>query len=148
MHNPIDPARWREWAALVLETTGLPAEPAKVVAAGLVEGDLYGHSTHGLALLSNYVEELETGRMENGGAPEVVADAGAIAVWDGRKLPGVWVTQFAVVDAIRRAERLGLGGVTIRRSHHIACLAAFLEEPARKGYLILVTSSDPSTLTA
>jgi LDH2 family malate/lactate/ureidoglycolate dehydrogenase len=144
MHNSIDPARWREWATRVLETAGLPSEPARSVAAGLVEGDLYGHSTHGLALLSDYVEELESGAMERHGAPEIVADAGAIAVWDGRRLPGVWTTQLAVAESIRRAEKLGLGGVAIRRSHHIACLAAFLEEPARKGYLILVISSDPS----
>ena len=144
MSKAIDPARWRVWAARLLETTGLPAEPAKVVAAGLVEGDLYGHSTHGLALLPDYVEELESGAMEREGAPQVVADAGAIALWDGRRLPGVWITQLAVADSIRRAEKLGLGGVAIRRSHHIACLAAFLEEPARNGYLILVISSDPS----
>jgi L-lactate dehydrogenase len=144
MQETIDPARWREWATEVLETAGLPTEPAAGVAEGLVEGDLYGHSTHGLALLPDYVEELENGTMEREGRPEVVADAGAIALWDGRRLPGVWVTQLAVEDAIKRADRLGLGGVTIRRSHHIACLAAFLEEPARRGYLILVISSDPS----
>jgi L-lactate dehydrogenase len=145
MQKPIDPARWREWATRVLRAAGLPAEPAQVVAAGLVEGDLYGHSTHGLALLPGYVEELESGKMEREGAPKVVVDAGAIAVWDGRRLPGVWTTQLAVADSIKRADRLGLGGVAIRRSHHIACLAAFLEEPARNGYLILVVSSDPGT---
>jgi LDH2 family malate/lactate/ureidoglycolate dehydrogenase len=144
MQKPIDPTGWREWATRVLEATGLPAEPARAVAAGLIEGDLYGHSTHGLALLPEYVEELESGAMGKEGAPDVVADAGAIAVWDGRRLPGVWVTQLAVADSIKRAEKLGLGSVVIRRSHHIACLAAFLEEPARKGYLILVISSDPS----
>jgi L-lactate dehydrogenase len=144
MTKPVDPARWSEWATKVLEKTGLPSEPAEVVAAGLVEGDLYGHSTHGLALLPDYVEELQNGAMERHGRPQVVADAGAIAIWDGMRLPGVWTTQLAVADAIKRAEKLGLGGVAIRRSHHIACLAAFLEEPARKGYFILVTSSDPS----
>jgi L-lactate dehydrogenase len=144
MQKQSDPARWRDWATRVLEATGLPEEPAKVVAAGLVEGDLYGHSTHGLALLPAYVEQLEGGSMEKTGAPETVADAGAIAVWDGRRLPGVWTTQLAVAEAMRRADKLGLGGVAIRRSHHIACLAAFLEEPARRGYLILVVSSDPS----
>lgn len=144
MQKPIDPALWRAWAAKVLQTTGLPNDPAAGVAAGLVEGDLYGHSTHGLALLPDYVEELENGAMERHGRPEVITDAGAIALWDGRRLPGVWVTQLAVDDAIKRADKLGMGGVAIRRSHHIACLAAFLEEPARKGYLILVISSDPS----
>lgn len=144
MQKPIDPARWRDWATKVLESTGLPPEPASGVAAGLVEGDLYGHSTHGLALLPDYVEELENGAMERHGKPDVVADAGAIAVWDGRRLPGVWTTQLAMAESIRRADKFGLGGVAIRRSHHVGCLAAFLEEPARQGYLILVISSDPS----
>jgi LDH2 family malate/lactate/ureidoglycolate dehydrogenase len=144
MQKPIDPVRWRAWAEKILEATGLPHGPATGVAAGLVEGDLYGHSTHGLALLSDYVEALENGTMERHGAPEVVTDAGAIALWDGRRLPGVWLTQLAVAEAVKRADQLGMGGVVIRRSHHIACLAAFLEEPARRGYLILVISSDPS----
>lgn len=144
MQKPIDPAEWRDWATRVLKSTGLPEEPARSVAVGLLEGDLYGHSTHGLALLPDYVEEIETGKMEREGRPEIVADAGAIALWDGRRLPGVWTTELAVADAIKRADKLGLGGIVIRRSHHIACLAAFLEEPARKGYLILVISSDPS----
>lgn len=144
MQKPVDPGLWREWASRVLTATGLPDEPAAAVAAGLVEGDLYGHSTHGLALLPPYVEEIETGKMEREGHPHVIADAGAVALWDGRRLPGVWLTRLAVNDATGRADKLGLGGVVIRRSHHIACLAAFLEEPARRGYLILVVSSDPS----
>lgn len=144
MQKPIDPARWRDWATRILEGTGLPQEPAKVVASGLVEGDLYGHSTHGLALLPDYVDQLDRGAMEKTGAPETIADAGAMAVWDGRRLPGVWATELAVAEALRRADRFGMGGVAIRRSHHIGCLAAFLEGPARQGYLILVISSDPS----
>ena len=37
----------------------------------------------------------------------------------------------------------GLGAIALKRSHHIACLAAFLEEPARQGIAVLVFSSDP-----
>ena len=123
---------------------GLPHEPAAAVAEGLVEGDLYGHTTHGLALLADYVEEIENGGMEQrrrargarrrrrrrdlGRAP-----AARRLDDDARRRRG----------ASRRAEQLGLGAVAIRRSHHIACLAAFLEEPARAGYLVLVFSLRP-----
>ena len=34
--------------------------------------------------------------------------------------------------------------MAIRRSHHIGCLASFIEAPARRGYLVLVLCSDPS----
>jgi L-lactate dehydrogenase len=82
--------------------------------------------------------------MTTEGRPEVLADAGAAATWDARRLPGVWTTMLAVDDAVARAERHGVGVIAIRRSHHIACLAAYLEAPARAGNLVIVFSSDPS----
>jgi len=135
---------WREFATSVLLRAGLPAEPAGAVARGLVEGDAYGHSTHGLALLADYVEEIDNGKMTTSGRPEVVADAGAAATWDARRLPGLWTTMLAVDDAVRRATALGIGAVALKRSHHIGCLAAYLEAPARAGHVVLVFSSDPS----
>lgn len=135
---------WRAFAHAVLTQVGVPDRPAEAVARGLVEADLYGHTTHGLALLADYIEEIESGAMQTVGEPEVVADAGAAATWDARRLPGVWTTMLGVDDAVRRAEQFGIGAVAIRRSHHIACLAAYLEAPARAGNLVLVFSSDPS----
>jgi LDH2 family malate/lactate/ureidoglycolate dehydrogenase len=135
---------WRGFAARVLTQAGLPAEPAEAVARGLVEGDAYGHSTHGLTLLADYVEELDAGKMTASGRPEVLADAGAAATWDGRRLPGVWTTMLAVDDAVRRSTAHGIGAVALRRSHHIGCLAAYLETPARAGHVVIVFSSDPS----
>lgn len=144
MTHPIDPARLRDWATTILEAVGLPQEPAASTAEALVEGDLYGHTTHGLALLPGYVEEVEAGNMAREGRPEVVSDAGAIALWDARRLAGLWTTRLAIDDATRRAETLGMGAIVLRRSHHIGCLAAFLEGPARRGHLVLILSSDPA----
>jgi len=138
------PDQWRDFATAVLERAGLPSEPAAAVARGLVEGDLYGHSTHGLALLADYVDEIAAGTMTVDGRPETLADTGAAVTWDARRLPGVWTTMLAVDEASRRAAQYGVGAVAIRRSHHIACLAAYLEAPARAGNLVLVFSSDPS----
>jgi LDH2 family malate/lactate/ureidoglycolate dehydrogenase len=131
-------------ATSFLKLAGLPEEPASAVARGLVEADLLGHSTHGLALLADYVEELDNGAMEKAGRPAVVADHAAVATWDARRLPGVWTTALALAEAERRAATFGIGAIALRRSHHIACLAAFLEGPARRGIMVLVYSSDPS----
>jgi L-lactate dehydrogenase len=140
---PAHPETWRRFARAALERAGLPEEPAAAVARGLVEGDLYGHATHGLALLADYVEEIRAGTMTTEGRPEVLADAGAAQTWDARRLPGVWTTVLAVDEAVGRAQRFGIGAVALRRSHHIACLAAYLEPPARAGTLVLIFSSDP-----
>lgn len=123
---------------------GLPGEPADSVARGLVEADLLGHTTHGLALLADYVEEIEARRMEVEGRPAVLAQRGAVATWDARRLPGIWTTELAITESASRARQFGLGAVALRRSHHIACLAAFLEKPAREGLVVLVFSSDPA----
>lgn len=132
-----------DFAMTALRKAGLPKEPAESVARGLVEADLLGHSTHGLALLADYVEEIAEGRMETAGRPSAVKERGAVATWDARRLPGIWTTELAIAAATDRARRLGLGAIALKRSHHIACLAAFLEAPARQGIAILVFSSDP-----
>src|SRR5262245_27502048 len=82
--------------------------------------------------------------MAREGAPQVVNSHGAVETWDARRLPGVWTTGLAIDRATVLADQLGLGAVALRRSHHIACLAAFLEAPARAQTLILVFTSDPS----
>ena len=142
--NRFDADALRAFAAGALHTAGMPRDKAAVVAEGLVEADLYGHDTHGLALLPDYVEEVESGEMAVEGAPAVLASHGASACWDARRLPGIWVTARALADACERADEHGVGAVAIRRSHHIGCLASFVEAPARRGRLVLVLSSDPS----
>jgi L-lactate dehydrogenase len=132
------------FARAALAKGGMPAEPAESVARVLVEADLLGHTTHGLALLADYVEEIEEKRMAVDGRPAVLADRGAVATWDARRLPGIWTTELAIAEAARRARQFGLGAVALQRSHHIACLAAFLERPARDGLVVLVFSSDPA----
>jgi LDH2 family malate/lactate/ureidoglycolate dehydrogenase len=122
-------------------------DKARTLAEVLVEGDLLGHTTHGLQLAAGYLEEIESGRMSVLGEPDVVADRGAVVTWEGRRLPGVWLTVKALELAMERAQRLGLGAVAIRNSHHIACLAAYLERATSRGYMVLIASSDPSEAT-
>lgn len=132
------------FAHRLLEAVGLEADKSRVVAEILVEGDLLGHTTHGLQLLAPYLDELANGRMERSGEPVVLADAPAAVTWDGRRLPGPWLTVRAIQLAVERARLLGLAGVSIRRSHHIACLAAYLRPVTEEGMMILLTCSDPS----
>lgn len=138
-----EPASLIKFAAAVLESAGLPEEPSLVVAQGLVDADLYGHTTHGLALLGDYVEEIVNGTMETQGEPAIIGKFGVVESWDGRRLPGIFTTKLAVEAAEGHAIKSGIGAIAIRRSHHIACLASFLEEPARRNMMVLIFSSDP-----
>jgi LDH2 family malate/lactate/ureidoglycolate dehydrogenase len=132
------------FAVAALERAGLETEKATLTAEGLVSADAMGHSTHGLALLPDYLEEIAAGSMALSGLPVVLADRESAQVWDGRRLPGLWLTARALEAAAARAERLGTASVAIRRSHHIGALAALLPRHAAAGRMALVTCSDPS----
>ncbi|MBP8308333.1 MAG: Ldh family oxidoreductase [Burkholderiaceae bacterium] len=140
-----DAAALVEFAAGLLSRAGMPMEPAQAVAEVLVEGDLLGHDTHGLALLAGYLGELERGAMLAEGEPRVLAERTVAATWDGERLPGPWLVRRAIDWARPRAQMHGSATVVIRRSHHIACLAAYLEPVARAGLLMMLTCSDPAT---
>ena len=138
------PADLVELAARLLTASGVARDRALLIGELLVEADLMGHTTHGLALLPGYLRELAAGTMSAAGNPEVVRDTGACLTWDGRRLSGVWLTAAAIDEAVPRAQRYGTATVVIRRSHHIACLGAFLSRATRHGLMILIASSDPS----
>jgi L-lactate dehydrogenase len=132
------------FATALLAKTGLDADKAQVVAEILVEGDLFGHTTHGLHLLGPYLSELEKGAMAKMGEPRVVADFPAAVTWDGCRLPGPWLTVKAFGLAMERARKFGMCTVVISRSHHIACLAAYLKCVADAGFMAILTCSDPA----
>ena len=134
----------RSMAVSLLGAAGMSADMASDVATVLVEGDLLGHDTHGLALLAPYLAELESGSLQTAGTYRVLNERAAAALWDGQRLPGPWLTLRAIDDAIARAQRCGTGTVVIRRSHHIACLAAYLTRATERGFVLLLTCSDPN----
>jgi len=133
------------FAIALLERAGLPADRARDVAEVLLEGDLLGHTTHGLDLLPKYLKELSEGRMASAGEPERLADHGAALVWDGQYLPGPWLVRRAIDAARARLASHPTASVVIRKSHHIGCLQAYLKPVTEEGLLILLSCSDPST---
>lgn len=144
MSNTYSAVSLIQFACSLLRGAGLSTDKSEAVAQILVEGDLMGHNTHGLALLGPYLAELEGGAMAREGDPELVADAPAAVTWDGRRLPGPWLVLKAMELATERARHSGTGTVVIRRSHHIACLAAYLKRATDQGLLMVLTCSDPN----
>lgn len=117
---------------------------AAVSARLLLEGDLLGHSTHGLALLPGYLKALADSSLRAAGDPVVENRRTVSELWHGQRLSGLWLTERAIARASDMAREHGTGTVVIKHAHHIACLAAYLEAPARAGLLVTVQSSDPS----
>jgi L-lactate dehydrogenase len=132
------------YANRLLEAAGLAPDHAGAVARTLVDGDLLGHDTHGLALLAGYIGALENGTMRKDGEPLVVSDKPAALLWDGQRLPGPSLVLRGIDALLPRARELGSATLVIRRSHHIACLATYLLRATEAGFVLIVASSDPS----
>ena len=138
--------RLRAFAAALTERAGVRADIARDVADVLLEGDLLGHTTHGLALLPLYLDELAHDRMAKAGEPTVVGSRPAAQIWDGNRLPGPWLCRRALDAATGMARQCGSGSVAIRRSHHIGCLAAYLRRATDQGLVAIIECSDPTVV--
>lgn len=132
------------FATTLLRHAGLPEDRGHVVADVLLEGDLLGHTTHGLSLLQPYLNELDAGMMTKSGDPVTIADRGAALTWDGQYLPGPWLVRRALTIARTRVEEHPVVTIAISQSHHIGCLQAYLKAVTDAGLVLLLTCSDPA----
>ena len=128
-----------------LEDRGLEKRHAITVAETLVEGDLLGHSTHGVTLLPRYLRELEADTMTREGEPVILRDGGSTSTWDGHYLPGPVLVRMALDICADRATTAGVATAAIGRSHHVACLAAYLKTVTDRGLAAIIASSSPAT---
>lgn len=131
----------------VLVLSGMERKKAKVVAETLMEADLMGHSTHGLQLLKVYVSQLQQDLMTKEGEPEWMKDLGSAITWNGRYLPGPWLVHEAIDIAFERIKDHPVVTMVIQKSHHIGCLAAYPERATKKGLVMLLSCSDPRSMS-
>lgn len=144
MSNRYDARALIEWASRVCVAKGMAEEPAQDTAEILVEGDLMGHDTHGLQLLTPYLNALARGDMAGDANIDVLSKRTVIETWDGRYLPGPYLVRQAFARATQMAREHGTGTIAIRQSSHIGALATYLEAPARDGLMVQLVCSDPS----
>src|SRR5436309_3358908 len=134
----------RNFARALIGHAGVRNDIGRDVADVLLDGDLLGHATHGLALLAPYLGEITGGKMAKAGEPTVLVQRLATQTWDGERLPGPWLTLRALDAAADMARNCGSGTVVVKRSHHIACLAAYLKRATEQGLVAIIESSDPT----
>ncbi|WP_207481176.1 Ldh family oxidoreductase [Arenibaculum pallidiluteum] len=128
----------------LLAAAGMAPAKAEAVARLLVQTDMLGRHTHGVALAPLYVEQLEKGLMTPDGEPDCLRDTGSTIVWDGNYLPGLWLVERALQLGLQRIATHGVVTFAIRRSHHIACLATLVKQATDRGCVAILMTSDPA----
>ncbi len=138
---PVNAEKLIDFAAAVYAGQGMPEADARLVADTLVQADLWGHQSHGVLRLGWYLDRLRNKVMNPVTTPELVVDAGALAVIDGHDGVGHVLTKLAAEEAIKRAKANGIGAVGVRMSNHFGTCMYYTLMGARAGCVMLLTSN-------
>jgi len=124
----------RDLAADIFTAAGCPAEEGARIARYLVEANLAGHDSHGVIRVPRYVHWLKQGYVVPGQTVEVVVDAGALAVVDGRYGFGQTVGEQAVDLGLDKARAHGVSVIGLRNSGHLGRVGDWPERAAACGF--------------
>ena len=128
------PVAWlTDAVSRVFAAVGLAPDAAHRVAGGLVEADLRGTPSHGTMLVPMYVERIREGSVSTAREAQVVHDAGAIAVLDAGHCLGQLSGDQAMALAVQKAQRYGIGAVTVRRAFHFGAAFRYARSAAAAG---------------
>lgn len=141
----VSPDGLRNFATAVYQAMGMPEVDARLCSDTLVQADLWGHQSHGIMRLPWYLARLKSGVCKSIARPEMVVDAGAVAIIDGHDAMGPVLATRAADEAIARAKRHGIAGVAVRHSNHFGTAFYFTLSAARQNCIaFLSTNASPA----
>lgn len=108
----------RELGLAILAKVGISREESEITIDSLIDADLRGVHSHGINRLLWYVDRLIQGGTNPRPNVRVIKDTAGIAVIDGDNGLGQVVSKRAVEIALAKAQRVGVGIVGVRNSHH------------------------------
>ena len=116
--NQINPQRLEDFCARVMVKIGVSSNDAKIIAESLVAADLRGISTHGVARLRYYIDEIRAGIAKPSANIQIVRETPSTALLDGGGGMGQPVSTRAMQIALDKAKNNSVGFVTVRNSNH------------------------------
>jgi uncharacterized oxidoreductase len=123
----------RKICCSVLKASGASGHEAGVVADSLVESSLMGVDSHGIALIIQYVDELEKGIIKPGAPVEIVKETAQSALVDcGFNFGPVGASKMVEL-CIDKTRNLPIACVMNQRSHHTGRIGAYVQRLAEKG---------------
>ena len=114
----------------VLQKLGVPADDAKITAKMLVDSDLRGVESHGVAHLSPfYVNWIKQEKVKIKPELKLTNNSSMSAIMDGDSGLGFVAGYHATLEAIERAKKFGAGFVSVKNSTHFGAAAYYSMMP-------------------
>ncbi len=131
----------------ILQSVGVPADDAALVARSLTEADARGLSSHGIVrLLPVYVQRLQAGTTRAQPNIQVVRRKGVTHVLDGDAGLGQVVGHAAMKLAVETADELSCAVVAVRHSSHFGIGALFVEQAVSQGLIGIALTNAPANM--
>lgn len=127
----------QDYVAATFTAAGCSPEEGRAVAAGLVDANLNGHDSHGVARVPRYLAWLQEGEVEAGRTIAVLTETGAMAVLDGQYGFGATVGRQAVRFGIDKARAEGVAIVALRHAGHLGRIGQWAEMALGEGLVSL-----------
>lgn len=131
----------------VFERIGCSDADAKLASRVLLQADLRGIDSHGIARLSGYVRLWEAGRVNSQPQLRIVHETPSTAVVDGDRGLGLVVAPYAMQVAIKKATAVGTGWVSVQNSNHFG-IAGYHALLALEHDMIGIAMTNASALVA
>jgi len=112
---------------------GLQQDAAASVAAGLVEADLEGVSSHGVMLVDMYLDRIRRGSVATKQAGTMISDRKAAVVLDAGHALGQLTGEQAMALAVERAKAFAAGVVAVRHGFHFGTARRYAQRAAAAG---------------
>jgi (2R)-3-sulfolactate dehydrogenase (NADP+) len=125
---------------------GLPEEGAKACAEVLVEAELEGLRSHGLARLPLYTAQLERGGLNPRPEMRLSQVRPGLLLLEADGAPGPWAALRAVSALVPVAKEQGIAAVAVRRAGHVGPLGPYVRRLAQAGLVGLAFANTPPAL--
>ena len=121
-----DPKRLEEFSSKVLQKNAVPQKDADITAKILINTDLRGVESHGVAHLNPfYVTWIKEGKVNPKPELKWSSNSATSAILDGDSGLGFVASYIAMEEAIKRAKDVGAGFVSIKNSTHYGAAAYY-----------------------
>ena len=136
----------RSFCKEVFLSCGMPREDASIVADSLVQANLRGVDSHGVARVGIYVKRLEMGLVNPRPNVEVVREGAGTLLVDGDNGMGQVVGVRAIDLGLDKAKESGGVSVGVRRSNHYGAGAYYVQRAVSRDTIAFAYSNAPPTM--
>tara|TARA_B100001123_G_scaffold447793_1_gene606484 strand:- start:14463 stop:15494 length:1032 start_codon:yes stop_codon:yes gene_type:complete len=124
---------------------GVPEDIAGDVVKSLVLSDLSGHPSHGTIRIIQYLDNVDTGRLDPSARPEIVSETAATTHINGNWGFGQIAGRVGVNTVVGKAKQNGVALAGLYNCNHLGRLGEWAEAAAAQGVLLLMGVGGPSS---